>query len=105
MPTGFDYDQLKDLDALLHEQIPRSPDSEDARTARVPQSLATATVPNSGIMVNFGPDSVGKDRLVFLTPIVARQLVRGILLAGKDNDWWDADLNIKAKDGRLYSPK
>ena len=69
------------------------------------QSLATATVPNTGILVNCGRDSEGKDQLQFLTPVVARQLLRGILFAAQQNDWWDKDLNIKAKDGRFYSPK
>jgi len=31
MPTGLSYDQLKDMDDLLHSAIPRSPDATDAR--------------------------------------------------------------------------
>jgi len=105
MPTGFSYEQLKDMDEMLHERIPRSPDSTDAREAWVPKSVATATVPSSGIIVNFGPGPDGKDRLQFLTPVVARQLARGILFAGEQNGWWTKDLDLVASDGRLYSPK
>jgi hypothetical protein len=102
MATGFSLEQLSEMDKLLRENIPRSPKAEDARRAPVPLSIATATVPNSGILVNFGKDPKGKDEIQFLTPIVARQLVCSILLAGQQNEWWDNDLNLRSKDGRLF---
>ena len=97
MATGYTQDQLMEMVRLLFECIPRAPDENDAMNAPVPPSISTATIPTTGVLVNFGADEKGKDRVMFLTPIVAKHLVQEILLAAKEHGWWDEDGNFIPK--------
>ena len=97
MSTDYTQEQLAALDRLLQEKLPRFPVGEDARDALVAPSVATAGAPGAGILVNFGPNAQGKETIVFLNPVVARQLFIAINMAAERSGWWDRQLNLLPK--------
>jgi hypothetical protein len=97
MPTDYTQEQLEALEKLLHEKVPRFPTGEDARTAPVPPSVATAGAPGAGILVNFGTHAKGNELIVFLNPVVARQLFIAINMAAEQSGWWDRQLKLLPK--------
>lgn len=93
MPTGYTRDQIADLERLLEEAQPRIPEASDAHTAPVPPSISTATIPDSGTLVNFGGKK-GEDNIVLLTPLIALELAQALFAAGQRHGWWDQNGNL-----------
>lgn len=93
MPTGYTREQIERMERLLLEAAQRSPEVEDIGKVPVPPSIATATIPNTGTMVNFGGGK-GNDNIVLLTPLIALELAQALIAAGKENGWWDPNGNL-----------
>ena len=96
MAVSFTRKQIEEMEAQRVAQAPRYPTSMDAHTAPAPVSFTSAGG-DAGMLINFRA-STGQEQIIFLNPVLAKQLFINISLAADVGKWWDDNLELIPSD-------